>query len=738
MGIKWQKEMNFVDRFIFFNPKLAKYLKLVGFSRVFCAQCSAPGNPAKKDVFQENFTQCPRCGMFYCKLCQADLKGICMDCNVPLRTKSVEVDFEVWSSDEEYDYFYNRYFTRRKHDAYEIPKCPPSLMKTLKPQPALPAMMVAPPVQNIEVRPDLAEKLRIIAERRRVVNRQGDIPEKEKPIPPRLIIHKKMPVSSTTETKWQMTTSASTTETVDHKAVEQSVVGLNEEPKPDKGNGHEVKRDTESESQTYSNTEETYSEEGSEILTTMSSITKRDKKKHETKLLGDCSISEPVELSSDIIFETSFSPPGEMNKESEALNAASQFSSLSIDFSDIKPFSLTNDSQSYADFSSMGGLSSLNCLHPTMSKDRKQRLESVSLNKYGSNKSNAHCEITQSTSLSTTALNNESPKTSAKITPGGRISTINNGTNAVEGGYVSQAEEEGVSLSSQDAKTQDPKESSLRKLSQNKSPALLKITGGAWKASERLYLTNFEAPASFEENNCHRSSTTGEPVHFGKTNRRVLKDMDGSLLLDLLPNLFARLPPLNEECNTATSTVIIIDPPSLCVRSDNSDLNQNSDIMGRNFDKVRIGNEDETARNLPDPKGTEVTPHNKRDLKARGFNGSDFTRIISGIQNNENLPLPGFLSEYEDKIAKTTKSQPDSTASLNFSERNNNVSEGYSPIGSKNSSDSSKVKEASLVSMLQRKQKNEFSLSDIDEISCWKEKSDNRSGNSACLHTSDL
>nr|CDS18679.1 DC STAMP domain containing protein 2 [Echinococcus granulosus] len=96
-----------LDRFIFLHPQLARYFAMAGIKRVFCAQCTAPGNPKKKVEFHQNFTQCPRCGVYYCKLCQVNLGGICMYCNVPVNTLSNEVDFEIWSSDEEYDYFYD-------------------------------------------------------------------------------------------------------------------------------------------------------------------------------------------------------------------------------------------------------------------------------------------------------------------------------------------------------------------------------------------------------------------------------------------------------------------------------------------------------------------------------------------------------------------------------------------------------------------------------------------------------
>ncbi|VDD79680.1 unnamed protein product [Mesocestoides corti] len=125
--------LKFIDRFLFTNPVITGYLAKVGFKRVFCAQCYDAGNPAKKAEFEQKFAQCPRCGLYYCKTCQTDLQGICIYCNVPINTLSMEIDFERWSSDEEYDYFYNRYYTRRKHDESQLPAKPPSLEETVRP-----------------------------------------------------------------------------------------------------------------------------------------------------------------------------------------------------------------------------------------------------------------------------------------------------------------------------------------------------------------------------------------------------------------------------------------------------------------------------------------------------------------------------------------------------------------------------------------------------------------------------
>ncbi|VDM17244.1 unnamed protein product [Hydatigera taeniaeformis] len=122
-----------LDRFIFMHPKLVRYFAMVGVKRIFCAQCSAPGNPKKKFEFNQNFTQCPRCGAHYCRLCQVDLSGTCLYCNVPLYNLSAEVDFENWSSDEEYDYFYVKYFSRKKHDEFLVPLNLLSVEETLPP-----------------------------------------------------------------------------------------------------------------------------------------------------------------------------------------------------------------------------------------------------------------------------------------------------------------------------------------------------------------------------------------------------------------------------------------------------------------------------------------------------------------------------------------------------------------------------------------------------------------------------
>ncbi|EUB56565.1 DC-STAMP domain-containing protein 2 [Echinococcus granulosus] len=178
-----------LDRFIFLHPQLARYFAMAGIKRVFCAQCTAPGNPKKKVEFQQNFTQCPRCGVYYCKLCQVNLGGICMYCNVPVNTLSNEVDFEIWSSDEEYDYFYVKYFSRRKHDEFLVPLKPPNLEETLPPemfrqihQPF--RFMIRRRLQAVR-RPGFGEKLRMFIKRRKArrVNKGVMIAPPTKPLP---------------------------------------------------------------------------------------------------------------------------------------------------------------------------------------------------------------------------------------------------------------------------------------------------------------------------------------------------------------------------------------------------------------------------------------------------------------------------------------------------------------------------------------------------------------------------
>ncbi|KAL5965400.1 DC-STAMP domain-containing protein 2 [Taenia solium] len=160
-----------VDRFIFMHPRLARHFAMVGLKRIFCAQCTAPGNPKKKSEFQQNFTPCPRCGVHYCKLCQVDLGGICMYCNVPVYTLSNVVDFENWSSDEEYDYFYVKYFSRKKNDEFMVPLSTLSLEETLPPklfrrilQPF--RFIIKSRLQAVK-RPELAWKLGMLIKRRR-------------------------------------------------------------------------------------------------------------------------------------------------------------------------------------------------------------------------------------------------------------------------------------------------------------------------------------------------------------------------------------------------------------------------------------------------------------------------------------------------------------------------------------------------------------------------------------------
>ncbi|VDP84883.1 unnamed protein product [Echinostoma caproni] len=93
-------------------PLLRSLLELIGIKRVMCTFCGKEGNPAKKAIFNENFTQCVECGGYYCKICQVDLDNICMVCQTPLFALAVEVDFEQLSSEEEFEAVCARYLKR--------------------------------------------------------------------------------------------------------------------------------------------------------------------------------------------------------------------------------------------------------------------------------------------------------------------------------------------------------------------------------------------------------------------------------------------------------------------------------------------------------------------------------------------------------------------------------------------------------------------------------------------------
>ncbi|VEL28345.1 unnamed protein product [Protopolystoma xenopodis] len=82
------------------KPRLARFLGLLGVVRITCGACSNEGNP-KGVNFKNEFIQCNECGTYYCHICNADIKGICMVCDLPLEELSIEVDMEKLSSDEE-------------------------------------------------------------------------------------------------------------------------------------------------------------------------------------------------------------------------------------------------------------------------------------------------------------------------------------------------------------------------------------------------------------------------------------------------------------------------------------------------------------------------------------------------------------------------------------------------------------------------------------------------------------
>nr|CDS27201.1 DC STAMP domain containing protein 2 [Hymenolepis microstoma] len=394
-GDKNYGKMDILDWFLFANPKLAKFLKLAGISRVFCAQCASPGNPKKTDAFQEKFTQCPRCGVFYCKLCQSDLKGLCANCNVPLRLKAVDADFEVCSSDEEYNYFYNRYFNRRRHEAYKIPKCPPSLEETIWPY-------------SIAVSPDLIEKLQEVIERRKTLKEQEEDMIKRGSISSHQLMSKglsgsSMPYSTTTDTGTKMTTRIST--------INSPVTELKEKTQ-------NIRREIESKMRTARKTEAPSSFDSSKPSTLTSSETSSDK----TKFEGP-SISLPSELSEGTVLESRISPLEGTGKE--ILLSTPKFSSLSNDLSYLKPLSSVKDSNMCINFSSIGGISSLNCssfnapenFRKHMQIDREfQELYFLPRKKRETNKSNAFSSKNSTASESISGLSTRSSKTTSILT----------------------------------------------------------------------------------------------------------------------------------------------------------------------------------------------------------------------------------------------------------------------------------------------------------------------------------
>ena len=56
-----------------------------------------------------------------------------MFCNISINMQALDVDFETWSSDDEYDYFYVRYFSRRKNEEACLPKVVPDVQDTIPP-----------------------------------------------------------------------------------------------------------------------------------------------------------------------------------------------------------------------------------------------------------------------------------------------------------------------------------------------------------------------------------------------------------------------------------------------------------------------------------------------------------------------------------------------------------------------------------------------------------------------------
>ncbi|VDL19230.1 unnamed protein product [Hymenolepis diminuta] len=571
-------KMKFFDWFLFANPILAKYLKLAGISRVFCAQCSNPGNPQKKEIFQENFTQCPRCGMFYCKLCQADLKGICVNCNVPMRIKSAEVDFEVWSSDEEYNYFYNRYFNRRKHDVYKAPKCPSSLAETAWPY-------------STTVRPDLIEKLQVLTERKKTLKEQEDALRKQRFIPPKLFIPKRLSVSSMTrsvmtETGTKATTRAST--------VKSSVIEL-------KKKTLDIRREIEPTNQSDHKTEASSITDSSKISISTSSETSIIK----TKYAGP-SISVPSELSADTMLESRISSLGGTGKE--VILSTPKFSSFSNNLSDLKPLSATKDSNACIDFSSIGGLSSLNCstLNPPENFQKHmhidpefQELNFLPKKKHGTNKSNVFSPMNPTASESISSLS-----VGSLNTPG--IPTLTRGTTknkAIVDVRLSPIKEEGI-----------------KRFTSHRDRGISNIP------SKSLQTTHPDGAKFFEGTNENSHQT-----YLSTTN------------LSLKPPTAQ-----NTRGSTLISTMVFFEPPSLNRRSDISDFNQNSNNSNKN-EETHVSFQKEVSREVRETSSSSLL--------------NDFWDILLDQQdtnNSSDIPVPdnGIHTEPEN-VRRTIKDSED-------------------------------------------------------------------------------
>ncbi|KAG5453571.1 DC-STAMP domain-containing protein 2 [Clonorchis sinensis] len=109
-------------KFLVRHPKIRAFLELLGIKRIMCAFCGEEGNPSKKAVFEDNFIRCVECGAYFCRICEVDLDSICMVCRTPLFALSVEVDFEQFSSDEEFEAICARYLRRAEQTTVKAQK----------------------------------------------------------------------------------------------------------------------------------------------------------------------------------------------------------------------------------------------------------------------------------------------------------------------------------------------------------------------------------------------------------------------------------------------------------------------------------------------------------------------------------------------------------------------------------------------------------------------------------------
>ncbi|VDQ08553.1 unnamed protein product [Trichobilharzia regenti] len=78
------------------------------------------GNPSDEKKFKENFYQCPECSAYFCRSCQLDLEHICSVCRTPLFARDAQIDFEEYSTDEEYIAMHSMYLRRAEQNLGQL------------------------------------------------------------------------------------------------------------------------------------------------------------------------------------------------------------------------------------------------------------------------------------------------------------------------------------------------------------------------------------------------------------------------------------------------------------------------------------------------------------------------------------------------------------------------------------------------------------------------------------------